>query len=271
LALIGLLTVVLRLVFGAVLTYEFPTAEVAVLATGFSLLANFVLLRWRDELSKHERPVSPWNREFVQFFVVSAACVGGSYLFSQGDVLVAKRYFLKDDYGAYAAAGVWARALPLAVSPLLTLLFTHRPGQHTGSAMQNQLRLLGIYALGLMAGAVGLLVLRRFFAQIILAKAAPASVTMISPLAFTMVSVGLLQALSLWALASRWLKLAVLYGGLGLAYWLTLWCFGKSPTELLRAMPLVAAAAFCVFFLTWLLAMRTSRSTQSAAPSSSIG
>ncbi len=133
--------------------------------------------------------------------------------------------------------------------------------------MQSQLRLLGIYALGLLAGAIALLVLRRFFVQIILAKAAPASVTMISPLAFTMVSVGLLQALSLWALASRWLRLSLLYGGLGLAYWLTLWCLGKSPAELLRIMPVAAAVGFCALFASWLLAMR--RSHSASLPSSS--
>jgi hypothetical protein len=72
----------------------------------------------------------------------------------------------------------------------------------------------------------------------------------------TMVFVGLLQALAMWALASRWLKIALLYGGLGLAYWITLLCLGKSPEDLLRVMPVTAGIAFGAVFLIWLVAMR---------------
>jgi hypothetical protein len=80
---------------------------------------------------------------------------------------------------------------------------------------------------------------------------------MIGQLSITMVFVGLLQALAMWSLASRWIKLSMLYGGLGIAYWITLLCVGKSPTDLLRVMPVAAGVAFGVLFLFWLVAMRT--------------
>ena len=80
---------------------------------------------------------------------------------------------------------------------------------------------------------------------------------MIGQFAITMVFVGLLQALAMWSLASRWIKLSMLYGGLGMAYWITLLCLGKSPADLLRVMPVAAGGAFGVLFLFWLTAMRT--------------
>lgn len=261
LALIGILGVALRLAFGGLMTLEMPTAEMAVAASGVALLANLLLLLWRKELVVHGESVSPWNRDFVQFFIVSGACVGGSYCFTQGDLLVAQRYFSGTELGAYTAAGVLARALPMVVAPLLTVLFTHRSGQHTGSAFGEQIKLLALYAAGLAAGAVGLLTLRGFFVGLLFGKAAPDSIAMIGPLALTMVSVGLLQAMGLWALASRWLKLALLYGALGLAYWVTLLFLGKSPAELLQVMPIGAGIACAAMFLVWLVAMRASRAS----------
>jgi hypothetical protein len=71
-----------------------------------------------------------------------------------------------------------------------------------------------------------------------------------------MVFVGLLQALALWSLASRWLKISLLYGVLGLAYWLTLLALGKTPPDLLRVMPVAAGIAFGVLFLFWLTTLR---------------
>ena len=83
---------------------------------------------------------------------------------------------------------------------------------------------------------------------------------MIGPLAFTMIFVALLQALALWALASRWIKIALFYGGLGLAYWITLLCLGKSPADLLRVMPVAAGISFGILFVIWLTTMRRRRS-----------
>lgn len=79
---------------------------------------------------------------------------------------------------------------------------------------------------------------------------------MIGQLATAMVAVGLLQALGTWALASRWVKISLSYGGLGLTYWLLLYFYGKSPASLLQMMPWAAGGAFAVLFIVWLMAMR---------------
>jgi hypothetical protein len=257
LAFIGLLAALMRVLFGWLTTRIWPVAEWAVAATAVMLLSNLVLLFWKKDFPpRTDTAISPWDREFIQFLVVSAACMVGTNCFSQGDLLVANKFFVKGDLDAYGSAGLLARALPTAVGPLLAVLFTHRSGRHHGDALREQLKLLGLYAFGLLTGAVGLFVLKSFVLQL-LHRNTPEAAGMIGRFSITMVFVGLLQALAMWSLASRWIKLSLLYGGLGIAYWITLLCLGKSPSDLLRVMPVAAGVAFGAVFLIWLIAMLT--------------
>ena len=264
LALIGLLGGGgLRLAFCGVFVVKFPVAEMAVFASVVMVLANLVLLFWRKDFARfHGEAVSPWSREFAEYFIVSAACGVGGYFFLQGDQLVAQRYFAPTDRDAYAAAERLAIALPMTVGPLLIVLFTHRSGSQAGHGWREQSRLLGLYAAGLVGGAIGLIVLRIFLLKL-LGRNTPEAAAMIWPLALTMVFVGLLQAFATWALASRWLKIGLFYGGLGLAYWATLLWLGKSPAELLRAMPVAAGIALVTLITIWLRAMRQNKSAAS--------
>jgi len=257
LAFIGLLAALMRVLFGWLTTRIWLTAEWAVLASVVMLLANLILLFWKKDFPpRTDTAISPWDREFVQFLVVSAACMVGTNCFSQGDLLVANKFFAKADLDAYGSAGLLARALPTAVGPLLAVLFTHRSGRRHGDALREQLKLLGLYAFGLLSGAIGLFVLKSFVLQL-LHRNTPEAAGMIGRFSITMVFVGLLQALAMWSLASRWIKLSMLYGGLGIAYWITLLCLGKSPADLLRVMPVAAGVAFGAVFLIWLIAMLT--------------
>jgi hypothetical protein len=257
LALVGLLTAILRVLFGGLTTKVSPVAEWAVLASAVMLLSNLVLLFWKKDFPRRtEKIISPWTAEFVQFLIVSAAYVIGLNCFNQGDLLVANKFFAKGDLDAYGSAGLLARALPTAVGPLLVVLFTHRSGQHHGDALREQLKLLGVYTFALVSGAIGLFILRKFCLEI-LHRNTPEAAAMIGRFAAAMVFTGLLQALGTWALASRWIKLSMLYGGLGIAYWITLLCLGKSPAGLLRVMPVAAGVAFGTVFLIWLIAMLT--------------
>jgi hypothetical protein len=255
LALIGFLAMLLRVSFGWLITFKWPSAETAVLASAFALLANLVLLFWRKDLSLHGEPVPPWNREFAQYFIVSAAFVAGNFCFFQGDYLVANKFFAEEELDAYAAAGILARALPLTVAPLLVVLFTSRSGQRAGGIVAEQLKLFGLSGLALVFGAICLFVLRAFCLKI-LGKYIPPAAELVGPFAVTMVFVGLLQALALWALASRWLKISLLYGALGLTYWLTLLGTGKTPAALLQTMPITAGVAFGILFFVWLFTMK---------------
>ena len=163
LALIGLLGATARVLFGWPTTHFQPIAEWGVLASVAMLLPNLILLFWRKEFPRRtDVATSPWTSEFVQFLIVSAAYVIGWTLFNQGDNLVAQRYFSDADRDAYSVAEKLAVALPTAVGPLLIVLFTHRSSHHHEDARVEQLKLAGLYAVGLISGAIGLYLLRNF-------------------------------------------------------------------------------------------------------------
>lgn len=257
LAFIGVLAVAIRILFCWLTTRTWHVAEFAVLASAVMLLANLTLFFWKKDFPRRsDTVVSPWTGEFIQFLIVSAACCFGTYCFMSSDLLAAQRYFSGSELGNYTAAGYPARALAYGVAPLLTVLFTHRSGQTYGKALQEQLKLLGLYALTLICGAILIFALRFFLVRLIFGRPAPESAEMIGRFVMTMVSVGLLQALGTWSLASRWIKLALLYGGLGLTYWVTLLCLGKTPALLLRVMPITAGIACVAMLLLWFITMR---------------
>ncbi|MDB6024381.1 MAG: hypothetical protein JWM68_604 [Verrucomicrobiales bacterium] len=267
LAIFGLIAVGLRLAFGWYVTKKFSnTAEAAVSATAFSLLANFALLYWwKDLFKKAEKTeaVSPWNREFGIYLIASAACVGGTFLFSQGDLLVAQKYFGKgvDDIalGHFTAAGVLGRSIPSMVGPMLIVLFTSRSGSKVGAAATDQKIMLALYGAGLLCGAVGLITLRNLLVKFIFGKYTPEAAAMVPTFAFTMVFVGFIQAIATFSLASRWFKLALLYGFAGLCYWLTLLFLGKTPEKLLQMMPIGAGIAFVIMLIGWFITTRDAK------------
>jgi len=264
LALLGFLAMTLRVLFGWFVTLKWPSADTAVLATAFSLLAYLVLLFWKKDLSLHGTPVSPWNHEFIQYLAISAAFVVGSYCFTQGDLLVMQHYFSGKDRDTYAVAERLAFALPSTVGPLLTVLFTSRSGERAGSMVREQFKLLGLYVIGLAVGVAGLLFLGDFLVKLILGTPSPSAAAMIGRLAITMAFASLLQAVGTWALASRWIKISLFYGALGTGYWLALLFLGKSPAALLQTMPVAAGLAFGALFFVWLIAMRPRKTDEPA-------
>jgi O-antigen/teichoic acid export membrane protein len=257
LAVIGLVAVGMKLLFGWVMTKKFPTAEMAVSATTFSLLANVSLLYWWKAIFRHgAQRISPWNRQFVHFLLVTGAYVAGTWFFLWGTDLVANKYFPGDVLGSYEYVARWGLALPGTLNPLLMVMFTSRSGGKEGQALSDQRILLCLYATGLACGAAGLIVLREFLIKIICGHPNPPAASMMIPFTITMVFVGLSQAIAMWSLASRWFKLAGLYGALGLIYWLTLMSLGHTPPLLLHLMPTAAATAFGILCVSWLLTRR---------------
>jgi O-antigen/teichoic acid export membrane protein len=262
-AVIGVAAMLMRLLFCWVMTKPFPTAETAVSATAFSFMANLSLLYWWKDIFRHgaER-ISPWNRQFANFLLVTGATVGGTFFFTAGDGLVAQRYFSGNDLGAYQAAARFGRAIPATVGPLLMVMFTSRSGNKEGAALSDQRILLALYGAGLACGAIGLVIFRRLFVTFIFGTNNPESAQMIIPFSITMVFVGLNQAIGMWSLANRWLKVGAVYGILGLSYWAVLLTTGRTPTTLLRAMPLGTSVAFCILCGAWLLKTRAAVSAR---------
>jgi hypothetical protein len=265
-ALIAVVAVGMKILFAWVMTKRFPTAEMAVSATTFSLLANLSLLYWWKDIFRHgAHRISPWNQEFIHFLLVTGAYVGGSYFFLYGDALVAHKFFPGADLGAYELAARWGLAVPLTIAPLLLVMFTSRSGGKEEQALSDQRILLSLYAVGLGCGAAGIILLRNYLVEIICghpeSNAArifnSQAADMLIPYTIAMVFVGLGQAVAMWGLASRWFKLTVLYGALGLAYWLILLQQGHTPAKMLEIMPLATGAAFCLLLVAWLLTLRS--------------
>ena len=254
-ALVGLVAVAMRLAFGWIMTSKYPTAEMAVSATTFSLLANLALFYWWKDIFKGGVQISPWNAEFFNYLLITTAFVGGTYFFTQGDLLVAQRYF-GNNMGSYTAAGLLGRALTMVVAPFLTVLFTSRSGHKSGQAVIDQKILLVLYAAGLTLGSLVLILFRELLVKLIFGKTDPQAAQMVGPFGVTMVFIGLIQAIGTWALASRRHKLTILYGALGVAYWLGLLAIGKEPNQLLTVMPIGGGVAFVILCAAWLLPLR---------------
>jgi hypothetical protein len=262
-ALIALLSAVVRFAFGTSAVHFSPLAEWALLASTVMLLSNLILLFWKEQFPRNTgTAISPWSAEMVQFIVLSAAYVVGSNCFSQYDPLVAQRYFGGVELDNYTTAGYLARQIPTLVGPLLAVLFTLRSSrkQHHQNELLDQMKLLGLYAIGLVFNATGLIVLKNVGLRL-LGQNTPEAAAMITPLAISMVFIGLLQAIGTWALASRWVKISLLYGALGFAYWLALLLFGRNSTDLLRVMPIASSLALVILFAVWFIALRLNRIT----------
>ena len=99
-----------------------------------------------------------------------------------------------------------------------------------------------------LAGWLFLLVFRTLCLKV-LGKYSPEAAAMLIPFSITMAFVGMSQAMAMWALASRWTKIAMLYGVLGLGYWLVLFFFGKTASALVHVMPIASGVAFAILFL----------------------
>ena len=255
-AVISLVAVGMRILFGWLVTKKFPTAEMTLSATTFSLLANLVLLYWWKDIFRHgaER-ISPWNKEFLTFLTVSGAYVAGGWFFLSGDAMVATKYFSPNDLGAYGVAGQLGRAIPSTVGPLIMVMFTSRSGGRKVQAATDQRILLLLVGIGLACGVIGLILFRHLLVKMF-NHPGPQTAGMVIPFAITMAVMGLCQTVATWALASRWLIVTILYGVAGLIYWLVLLYWGRTPATLLHLMPLGAMAALAVLVAAWLWALR---------------
>ncbi len=273
LAAINLGVVTVKIVFVWIVTRKYPVAETSLLGFAAGTLVTLAVFFWWKDLFGPGERLSPWNRDFFRYLAVAAAGVGGGWCFTQSDMLVVGNYFSPADKDAYNGAVRIASALHLAVSPLLLVLFTARSGARAGKKLTGPLGLLLLYAAGLAGGAIVLFFGRDLCVNIIFGKPFPEASAMIPHLAMTMIFVGLIQALGMWALASHWLKVGLLYGGLGVAYWVTLLGVARratvsgshlNPATLLNVMPIVAAIGFVIMFIAWLVLLRRGDSAGAA-------
>jgi hypothetical protein len=268
LALISLAVVAVKTTLVWIFIQKHPVAETGVLAVSAGTLMTLAVFFWWRDLFKSGERISPWDRDFFRYLGVAAAGVGAQWCFTQSDMQVVGNFFAGADKDAYYGAVRIASALHLAVSPLLIVLFTARSGERAGKSLAGPLGLLVLYAAGLAFGALVLFFARDVCIQFMFKRPFPEASAMIGPLAITMIFVGLIQALGMWALASHWLKMGMLFGVLGLSYWGILLGVARQatptnghlpPAVLLKLMPSAAAAGFAVMLVVWVVTLRRNR------------
>lgn len=268
LALISLVVVAVKITLVWIFIQKHPVAETSILAVAAGTLMTLGVFFWWRDLFKSGARISPWDRDFFRYLAVAAAGVGAQWCFTQSDMQVVGNFFAGADKDAYYGAVRIASALHLAVSPLLVVLFTARSGERAGQSLAGPLGLLLLYAAGLAFGALVLFFARDVCIQFMFKRPFPEASAMIGPLAITMIFVGLIQALGMWALASHWLKMGVFFGALGVGYWGILLGVARQatpanghlpPAVLLKLMPTAAAAGFVVMLVVWIVTLRRSR------------
>ncbi len=250
LALISIGGVAAKLIFTWLLIRRYPVAETGVIAVSIGALATAAVFFWWRDLFKTGERIAPWNRDFFRYMAVAGAAVAAQWCFMDGSTLVVGKYFAKADQDSYGRAITIAVGLHMAVAPLLAVLFAARSSERSGQSMSAPLRLLALYATGLAFGALVLFFVRDLCVLFILNRASPETSAMIVPLAVTMIFVGLVQALGMWALASNWMKSTVLYGVLGATYWAVLLGVASQATPTLphTVTPGANAGAFIISF-----------------------
>ncbi|MEZ5405582.1 MAG: hypothetical protein R3F23_05205 [Verrucomicrobiia bacterium] len=251
LALASLVGVVLRLIWGWQTTLMWPYAEWAIYATAVAALSNLLLLGWyRRSKEKVKIAQSTGHRREFLFFLIATACfVFGNYTFSQGDILVAQRYFGEEMFGKYTGAGLFGRALVYFAGPLLVPLFISRSEKKEGGMGKEQKILLILYSVALIVGALSIGELRHFLIQLLFNRSEPEAALLVGKFAWVMAIVAFLQPIAMWALASRHFKIIFFYGVLGAIYWIVLFLFGQSPQQLLKIMGIGAAISLITLWV----------------------
>ena len=246
LALVSLVGVGLRLLWGWRMTSIWPYAELALYATAIAALSNLLLLFWYRRSNEKIVQSTGHRREFVFFLLATGCLVFGSYTFSQGDVLVAQRYFQEDLFGKYTGAGLFGRALVYFAGPFLVPLFISRSEKKEGKMVKEQKILLFFFFGALILGALSIGELKYFLIKLLFNRTEPEAAILVGKFAWIMAVVAFLQPIAMWALASRRFFVIYFYGGLGGLYWLMLFLFGKSPELLLNTMGLGALISLII-------------------------
>jgi len=165
------------------------------------------------------------------------------FLFINADRIVAQAWFgtrTSNNIGyvnwtrfdAYQTAGLLGRSILWGTQPLLFVLFTHRSRLNRTTAAS--LTFFWLYLGALFSGAVTLWLLARPLCQLFCGNDFESTASFIPIFTLTMIPLGFLQGLAIFALASRRYHECFVLGGSGVAYTLLLYLVGRRP-ELMPA------------------------------------
>jgi len=237
-----------RLVAGAVIVKLYPWAEAGIYA---SMLAGLVLA-FVVVVSPHHGTAARlrqtlFDRDLLIYGVAAFAVSFSTFVFLQGDQIIAQRHFPGVELGRYSGAGLLGRAIVWASLPVLIVYFTRRSGHDP--AHQSPAHLLWAYLAMVGMGAVFLVLLKVPLLFLLLGTHDPGLADMTTQFALTMVPIGILQALGYHYLAARRVPECLVFGGCGLAYLLALAVFGRTPSLMLGWMGGAAVASILLLGL----------------------
>ncbi len=247
-----ILTGIVRLMAGDLIVRVYPWAEAGIVGC---LLAGLVLASV-VALSPHHGTAARlrqtlFDRELIIYGIAAFAVSFAAFVFLQGDQIIAQRHFPGVELGRYSGAGLLGRAIVWASLPVLIVYFTRRSG-HDPAHHDSPTRLLWAYLALVGMGAIALIVLKKPLLLLLLGAHDPGLDEMTTQFAFTMIPIGVLQALGYHYLASRKILECLVFGGCGFVYLVLLAVYGLTPSLMLLWMALASCASI---FLLGVLAL----------------
>lgn len=251
-----ILTAIVRLTVGAAAVSFYPWAEAGIFANILSGLVIAAVAVFSPHHGTDTELQSTWlNRDLFDYGAAALAVAFSSFVFLQGDQMVAQRHFPADELGRFIGAGLLGRTIVWASLPVLTVYFTRRSGQE--QTLSSSTRLLVIYLLMIGAGAISIILLRHLLLTLFLGAQDPGLAAMTARFALTMVPIGILQAMGYHYLAARRISECLVFGACGLFYLMALAAFGRTPALMLNWMSGAACASIVLLgFLSLILRIR---------------
>ena len=253
---------VVRLVAGDVLVGLYPWAESGIGGCILSgLVLAFVVAFNPHHGTEARLRQSLFDRDLIIYGVAALAVSFSTFVFLQGDQIIAQRHFPGVELGRYSGAGLLGRAIVWASLPVLIVYFTRRSGHDPSH--KSPAHLLWAYLGLIITGAVFLIMLKVPMLALLLGTHDAGLADMTTQFALTMVPIGILQAMGYHYLAARRIPECMVFGGCGIVYLAALIVFGHTPSLMLDWMGGTASASILILGL--LALFRRNPSSQPAS------
>jgi O-antigen/teichoic acid export membrane protein len=247
----------IRLVAGAIIVRIDPWAEAGIYASILAglALASVVAINPHHGTAARLRQTF-FDRETMIYGVAALAVSFSTFVFLQGDQIIAQRNFPGDILGRYSGAGLLGRAIVWASLPILIVYFTRRSGHdHTRKSPNH---LLWAYLGLIVTGSILLMVLKDPLLNLLLGAHDEGLAHMATMFALVMLPIGILQAMGYHYLAARKIPECMVFGGCGLVYIVLLAWLGRTPELMLGWMGGAASASIVVLGLFDLIRKKNS-------------
>jgi hypothetical protein len=235
-------TAFVRLAAGDIAVGYYPWAEAGIAASILSglVLASIAVFSPHHATAASLRQVM-LQRDWLIYGGAALAVAFGTLVFLQGDQILAQRHFPGEQLGRYTGAGLLGRTVVWASLPVLTVYFTRRSGHHAAAASPSPL--LVVYLAMLVAGAIGIFLIRATMLQLFLGTHDADLSSMTARFAFVMVPIGILQAMGYHYLAARRFRECLAFAGCAVVYLIALSTLGQTPVLMLSTMAEIASGS----------------------------